>query len=247
MIRVAAFGDIHLGADSAGTFRPRLSQLGDVADLLLVAGDLTKRGTNDEARTVGAELADLPIPTFAVLGNHDYESDAADAVVEHLQRGGVHVLDGDAATCQVEGKTIGIAGVKGFGGGFPGRCASEFGEPEMKAFVRHSEATARSLARALDALGDADTRIALLHYSPVPQTLEGEPCEIYPFLGSYLLAEAVDESGADLVVHGHAHGGAPTGSTPGGVPVRNVALPVIGRSYGIFCLESDSTPVPTST
>jgi len=237
VIRVAAVGDIHLGAGSSGTYRPRLSHLADHADLFLLAGDLTQRGTEEEAEVVVSELADLPVPTFAVLGNHDHESDAAEALVDGLREAGVQVLEGSSVLCRVGDCTVGVAGVKGFGGGFPGRCASEFGEPEMKAFVRHTERTARDLTDALGSVGSADVRVALMHYSPVADTLKGEPCEVYPFLGSYLLAEAVDRSGVDLALHGHAHAGSPNGATPGGTPVRNVALPVIRRSYRLFCLD----------
>lgn len=238
MIRVAAVADIHLGVDSAGSFRSRLAHLGEQADLLLLAGDLTKRGTAEEARVVADEVADLPVPAAAVLGNHDYESDAADTLVERLEDGGVRVLEGDSALWRIGGCTVGVAGVKGFGGGFPGRCASAFGEPEMKAFVHHSEAAADRLAAALERVREADLTVALMHYSPVEATLEGEPCEIYPFLGSYLLAEAVDASDATLAVHGHAHAGSLSGTTPGGVAVRNVALPVIQRSYQVFSLDN---------
>ena len=237
MIRIAAVGDIHLGADSAGTYRPRLEHLADHADLLLLAGDLTRRGTEEEARTVAEELADLPVPTFAVLGNHDYESDCDQSITKQLEAAGVQVLEGDSTTCQIGGCTVGVAGVKGFGGGFPGRCGSTFGEPEMKAFMRHSEETADRLTRALEEISGADLKVALMHYAPIDATLEGEHCEIYPFLGCYLLAEAVDTVGASLAVHGHAHGGSPRGDTPGGTPVRNVALPVIRRSYQVFCLD----------
>jgi len=237
MIRIAAVGDIHLGADSAGTYRPRLEHLADHADLLLLAGDLTRRGTEEEARTVAEELADLPVPAFAVLGNRDYESDCDQSITKQLEAAGVQVLEGDSTTCQIGGCTVGVAGVKGFGGGFPGRCGSTFGEPEMKAFMRHSEETADRLTRALEEISGADLKVALMHYAPIDATLEGEHCEIYPFLGCYLLAEAVDTVGASLAVHGHAHGGSPRGDTPGGTPVRNVALPVIRRSYQVFCLD----------
>lgn len=239
MIRIAAVGDVHLGAGGAGTLRPRLERLGEQADLFLVAGDLTKRGTKEEADTVAGELRDLPVPTFAVLGNHDYESDAAEAMVDRLTAAGVEVLEGSAARCCVRGCTVGIAGAKGFGGGFPGRCGTEFGEPEMKAFIRHARAAADRLGDALASLSDAGLRVALTHYSPVEETLVGEPCEIYPFLGSYLLAEAVDRGGAALAVHGHAHNGSLAGVTPGGTPVRNVALPVIRRSYRLFRLDEE--------
>lgn len=237
MIRIAAAGDIHLGVESAGTYRPRLEHLADHADLLLLAGDLTRRGTEEEGCAVAEELADLPVPVFAVLGNHDYESDRDQSITKQLEAAGVRVLEGDSVTCEVGECTIGIAGVKGFGGGFPGRCGSRFGEPEMKAFMRHSEETADRLTRALEELDGADLSIALMHYAPVDETLQGEHCEIYPFLGCYLLAEAVDSAGASLALHGHAHGGSPRGVTPGGTPVRNVALPVIRRSYQVFCLD----------
>jgi Icc-related predicted phosphoesterase len=137
----------------------------------------------------------------------------------------------------VAGHRVGIAGSKGFGGGFAGACASDFGEPEMKAFVGHTRTLAGNLERALAGLR-ADRRIALLHYSPVAETLAGEPREIHAFLGSYLLAEAVDRAGADLVIHGHAHRGSRDGTTPGGVPVRNVAAPVIGRAYEVFRFDA---------
>jgi Icc-related predicted phosphoesterase len=128
---------------------------------------------------------------------------------------------------------LGIAGTKGFGGGFLGAMASEFGEPEMKAFVRHTKSLAHELSGALRSL-DTDVRIAVTHYSPVEGTLEGERREIYPFLGSYLLAEAVDGCGVALMVHGHAHGGRERGVTPGGTPVRNVAQPVLGAAYKVY-------------
>ena len=129
-----------------------------------------------------------------------------------------------------------MAGSKGFGGGFENACGSEFGEAEMKAFVGHTRALAERLRGALAALR-SDVRIALLHYAPIPGTLRGERLEIYPFLGSHLLAQAVDGAGADLVLHGHAHAGSEKGATPGGVPVRNVAQPVIRSAYRVFCFE----------
>jgi Icc-related predicted phosphoesterase len=136
------------------------------------------------------------------------------------------------------GARIGVAGTKGFGGGFVGRCAGEFGEPVMKEFVRYSRRSADSLRTSLEQLGEegCDARIALTHFSPVADTLAGEPLEIYPFLGSYLLAEAIDTAGADLAVHGHAHAGTEHGMTSGGVRVRNVAQPVIGRAFHVYHL-----------
>ncbi|RSS65367.1 metallophosphoesterase [Streptomyces sp. WAC06614] len=238
MIRVAAVGDIHLGVDSAGLLRPAFETLGDHADVLLLAGDLTRHGTREEGRVVAAEVAGLPVPVVAVLGNHDYHSDQEKAVTEELRATGVQVLEGDGVLLDLGGTRVGIAGTKGFGGGFAGRSGSDFGEPEMKAFVRYTRGCAAALGRALSELQEAGAalRIALTHYSPVPDTLAGEPPEIFPFLGSYLLAEAIDAEGADLAVHGHAHLGTEHGMTGDGVPVRNVAMPVIDRAFAVYHL-----------
>lgn len=239
MIRVAAVGDVHFGSDSAGTLRPHLEHLCDRADVLLVAGDLTRHGAREEAEVLADELRGLEIPVVAVLGNHDYELEQPQAIVDVLARAGVRMLMDATTVVEVDGLRLGIAGVKGFGGGFAGACGSDFGEPEMKAFIRHTKETAERLEDTLDEL-DTDVRVALLHYSPVEDTLRGERLEIYPFLGSYLLAEAIDRAGADLVVHGHAHNGAEKGLTPGGVPVRNVAQPVIRQAYAVYTVEPSS-------
>jgi Icc-related predicted phosphoesterase len=189
---------------------------------------------------LAAELGGSGVPVVAVLGNHDYHLDQEAEVAAVLAAAGMRVLEGEATVVETAaGARVGVAGTKGFGGGFAGRCGSDFGEPEMKAFVRHTKGLAASLERALRSLepGRADLRVGLLHYSPVQETLVGEPREIWPFLGSYLLAEAVDRAGADLVVHGHAHRGSEHGETAGGVPVRNVAWPVTGRPYTVFCFD----------
>jgi Icc-related predicted phosphoesterase len=239
VIRIGAVGDIHIAADSVGTLRPALADVADHADVLLLAGDLTKCGTPEEAALVADELADVTVPMLAVLGNHDHHDGRPEAVVDVLASAGVRVLEGSSAVLDLPGGRLGVAGAKGFGGGFAGATATAFGEPEMKAFVHHTERVSARLADALDQLelDDCDAKVALLHYSPVPETLVGERLEIYPFLGSQLLAEAVDGSGADLVLHGHAHGGSEHGETPGGVPVRNVALPVIRHAYRVFTLD----------
>jgi Icc-related predicted phosphoesterase len=241
MIRVAATADVHFGRDSAGTLRPHLEHLHERADVLLIAGDLTRCGEPEEAAVLGRELEGLDVPTVAVLGNHDYHSDRWEEIEEVMEGAGVRVLEGDSHCVQVNGTRLAISGVKGFGGGFVGACGSDFGEPEMKAFIDHTKRLSGQLEELLQS-EDADMRIALLHYSPVEETLRGERLEIYPFLGSYLLAEAVDRGGADLVVHGHAHNGTEIGVTPGGVPVRNVAQSVIRYAYGVYALDPAHEP-----
>jgi len=236
VIRVAAAADVHYGPDTEGVLRPHLERLPEVADVLLLAGDLTQHGLADEVRVLADELAPVEVPVIAVLGNHDHHSDEQDLVRKLMEQAGVVMLEGESHVIDVDGRRLGVAGVKGFGGGFAGANATDFGEREMKDFVRSSKDSADRLAQALEGL-DTDIRIALTHYSPVKDTLHGEPPEIFPFLGSYLLAEAVDQAGADLAVHGHAHRGQDQGVTPGGTPVRNVAQPVIRRPYRVFQLD----------
>jgi Icc-related predicted phosphoesterase len=241
MIRVAAVGDVHLAEDLRGSLRPQFAGIAGHADVLLLAGDLTRHGDPAEAGIVAAEFGGLDVPVVAVLGNHDYQCDRPEQITTILKDAGITVLESTGVVLSLPGGRLGVAGTKGFGGGFPGRSGSEFGEPEMKAFIRHSRQLAEGLGRALKEL-DAGFRVALTHYSPVEDTLAGEPPEIYPFLGSYFLAEAADSVPADLAVHGHAHAGTEKGRTPGGVPVRNVALPVLGRSYGVYCLGLGDDP-----
>ena len=236
MIRIAAIGDLHFGTDSAGTVRPNLEHIGDHADVLLIAGELTRIGDPAEAAVLADELRELPVPVVAVLGNHDYHSDRQDEVRTRMEAAGVMVLEGERLILDVGGTPLGIAGVKGFGGGFPGASGSDFGEPQMKSFVRHTKSLAARLEEALAEV-ETERRVVLLHYSPVEGTLQGERLEIYPFLGSYLLAEAVDRVGADLVIHGHAHRVTERGVTPGGTLVRNVAQPVIRHAYNVYHLE----------
>lgn len=239
MVRVAAVGDVHAGLDSRGAIGPGFRDVGERADLLLLAGDLTRCGTPEEGRVLAEELAAVRIPKLAVLGNHDHQDDRPAELAAELARADIVVLEGGTAVVDVGGVRVGVAGVKGFGGGFAGACGSAFGEPEMKAFMHHTMDVCDRLEDALSSLGDVDLRIALLHYAPITETLEGERLEIYPFLGSYLLAEAIDRAGAHLVFHGHAHGGVERGETPGGIPVRNVAQPVLRASYGVYALPTD--------
>jgi Icc-related predicted phosphoesterase len=238
-VRIAAVGDVHVGGDSRGRLGACLADAGTCADILLLAGDLTRAGEPEEAAVLVDELAGIGVPVVSVLGNHDLHSDRESEVVATLQDGGITVLEGEATVITIGAATLGVAGVTGFGGGFAGRSGSEFGEAEMKAFVRRTIDAAHRLEAALDTL-DTDVTVALLHYSPVADTLGREPPEIYPFLGSYLLAEAVDRAGADLILHGHAHRGSERGMTPGGIRVRNVAQPVLGAPFRVF--ELDAVP-----
>jgi Icc-related predicted phosphoesterase len=237
VIRIAAVGDVHVGPDMAGVLREQLATVASRADVLLVAGDLTKAGLPEEAEVFADEVRGLGVPVVAVLGNHDHHSDRQGDVARIVRGADVTVLEGDHTLLETPGGTVGVAGVKGFGGGFPGASGSAFGEREMKAFVDHTKERADALRGALEQL-DADVTVALMHYSPVRETLSGEPPEIFPFLGSYLLAEAVDAGGADLAIHGHAHRGREHGVTPGGVHVRNVAQPVIRQGYAVYGFEA---------
>ncbi|MEU7767480.1 metallophosphoesterase [Nocardia sp. NPDC049190] len=238
-MRIAAVGDVHLGAESRGQYRPAMRELPQHADILLLAGDLTRHGTLDEAEVVAAEFCDIGVPVVAVLGNHDHHSDVEQDIAKLLTDHGITVLEGTAARFEIDGYSLGVAGTKGFGGGFAGKCASVFGERLMREFARHTVDLAESLSDAL-AESDTDITVALTHYSPVSDTLHGEPREIYPFLGSYLLGEAIDASGADLALHGHAHAGAERGTTPGGIRVRNVAQPVIRSAYAVYELHPNA-------
>ena len=246
MIRIAAVGDLHYGEGSQGILKPGLEHLPDRADLLLLAGDLTRWGKPEEVQVLADELRGVQIPMIAVLGNHDYHCGREAEVRRVLEAAGVRVLEGEGTTVDVDGVRVAIAGTKGFGGGFRGAHGSDFGEPEMKAFVGHTKMLSDRLEKALLGLNAADLRIALLHYSPIEGTLEGERLEIYPFLGSYLMAEAVDNAGADLVLHGHAHHGSEKGRTPAGIPVRNVAQPLIRHAYNVYTLNGHRELLPAA-
>ncbi|MCM2349002.1 MAG: metallophosphoesterase [Bacteriovoracaceae bacterium] len=236
MIRIAAAGDVHFDRKSHNRFSQHFHNLKDKADFLLLAGDLTQTGHPEEMKVLANDLRKCPIPMIAVLGNHDYHVDQVEQVTQILTDVGVTVLEGSSIILNVGHYKVGVAGAKGFGGGFVGASGSDFGEPEMKSFMRHSKNHARHLENVIKEM-EADYKIVLLHYSPTAQTLVGEKKEIYPFLGSYYLAEAIDYGKADIAFHGHAHGGVERGETPGGCPVRNVAQPVIRHAYNIYTLQ----------
>jgi Icc-related predicted phosphoesterase len=244
MIRVAACGDIHAGTEPPDRLGEWFGRVGGEADLLVIAGDLTKCGTTEEAANLARRLTEVTVPVIGVLGNHDYHSDQQEDVADTIVAAGVHLLHGDVVVLEVGGERVGVAGIKGFGGGFPGSAGAEFGEPEMKAFMRHGREAAERLEDALDELDreEVGVRVSLTHYAPTHETLVGESPEIYPFLGSGHLGRAIDSAGADVAFHGHAHNGTERGLTPGGIPVRNVAQPVLKAPYRVYTVHGGRHP-----
>jgi Icc-related predicted phosphoesterase len=224
-VRLAAVGDVHCTKSAPGTLAAAFTEAAAQADVLLLAGDLTDYGLPDEARALVRELSGVKIPIVAVLGNHDCESGKEAEVTSILSEAGVKVLDGDA----VEVQGVGFAGVKGFGGGFGRRMLEPWGEAEVKSFVRAAVDEALKLERALARLRTPQ-RVALLHYAPIEATVEGEPREIFPFLGSSRLEEPLNRYRVTAAFHGHAHRGAPEGRTSTGIPVFNVAMPLLRRT-----------------
>lgn len=266
MVRIAAVGDLHVTAGGAARLRPRYERAGEVADILLLAGDLTEDGGIDSATEVCRLFGELDLPVIAVLGNHDYDAGHVATFVEMLTNAGVTVLEGSSTVVDTARGQVGIAGVKGFGGGFAGCTVAEQGEEEMKAFARRAATNAQLLRDALAQL-DVDLQVALTHYAPTRDTLVGERLELYPFLGSQLLGAAIDGDGINgedadgpgprrertganpahaltqgerrqvaVALHGHAHYGTEVGVTLAGTPVRNVAVPVIGAPFAVYRL-----------
>lgn len=227
-LRIGALGDLHYTRTPEPTsVRELLTQAGRESDVLLLCGDLTDHGLPEEAHALAREIhSTVSIPVVAVLGNHDFEGGKEDEVKTILADGGIRVLDGDA--CEVEG--VGFAGVKGFCGGFGKRALGPWGEKIIKEFVREAVDEALKLESALARLR-VKPRIALLHYSPVQETVEGEPVEIFPFLGSSRLEEPINRYKVHAVFHGHAHRGQPEGKTATGVPVYNVSVQLLKHSY----------------
>ncbi|HYI80894.1 MAG TPA: metallophosphoesterase [Thermoleophilaceae bacterium] len=236
-IRVAAAGDIHCDESSGPAAREAFAALEGSADLVLLAGDLTTHGEPRQAAVLADACRELSMPAAAVLGNHDHHAGRGDEVAAILAEAGVDVLDRRHATYSVAGCHVGVAGIKGFVGGFHGLGLPDFGEPSLRAIYAETGAEAEALAEGLTKIALCPFRIALLHYAPLSDTLRGEPTEIWAFLGSDRLAAPLLEHRPDLVLHGHAHAGTFEASLDG-VPVHNVSVPVIGRDFWIFELES---------
>jgi Icc-related predicted phosphoesterase len=225
LVRVAAVGDVHCTRSSQGALQPLFAQAAQIADVLLLCGDLTDYGLAEEAEVLARELAGVKMPVVGVLGNHDYESDQADQVRDILCNAGVTMLDGES--CEFHG--VGFAGIKGFGGGFGRGTLGYWGEAVIKQFVQEAIDEALKLEKALARLRTPH-RIAVMHYSPVEATVEGEPPVIFPYLGCSRLEEPLTRIPVDAVVHGHAHNGSPEGRTSGGIPVYNVSLSLLRRA-----------------
>lgn len=233
-ITVAAIGDLHVTETAIQPYAQLFQEMSDQADVILLCGDLTNFGKTKEAEILAEDIRRATVPVLGVLGNHDYECGQPETVAHILQQAGMTVLDEQA--CVVEG--VGFAGVKGFLGGFGRGELAPFGEPAVKAFVDEANNEARKLENALRTLR-TERSVAVLHYAPIAQTLEGEPIEIYTYLGSARLADAIDRfEHVRLVVHGHAHHGAYEGRTMRGIPVHNVAQFVVkqkfNRPYALF-------------
>jgi Icc-related predicted phosphoesterase len=244
-VRVAATGDIHCREANRDRVLEAFAQVAGKADVALLAGDLTSHGTAEEAETLCAASERFGGPIFAVLGNHDWHAGEADAIAGLLERAGIKLLEGDATVCQVDGLELGIVGAKGFVGGFAPRHLPDFGEPSLRAVYAETTAQVEALDAGLHAVATCPIRLVTLHYSPVEATLEGEPREIFTFLGSDRLAAPILEHGPDLVVHGHAHAGSAEGRI-GEVPVYNVSMPLNGSAFRIFEVEARTPagPIP---
>jgi Icc-related predicted phosphoesterase len=226
LVRVAAVGDIHVSRTAQPRLQTLFAQVAERADVLVLCGDLCDYGLPEEAHLLAKELSNLKIPMVGVLGNHDFESGQTEEVIKILCEAGIQMLDGDA----VEIKGIGFAGVKGFAGGFGRGALGPWGEEIIKGFVREAVNEALKLESALARLR-TEQKIAVLHYSPIQATVEGEPVEIFPFLGSSRLEEPLLRYPVQYVLHGHAHRGTPEGKTSNGIPVYNVAMPLLLETY----------------
>ena len=225
-LRIAAISDIHYGKASAGSMAPVFAQIAEAADILVICGDLTDYGLAEEARVLVGDLQAIKIPIVAVLGNHDLESGEDREVTEILTRAGVRLLDGDP----FEYRGVGFAGIRGFCGGFGRGALGPWGERVIKDFVNEAVQEALKLESALQKL-QTEHKVVLMHYAPIRETVEGEPLEIFAFLGSSRLEEPLTRLGATVVFHGHAHRGAPEGKTSTGIPVYNVAHAVLKASH----------------
>jgi Icc-related predicted phosphoesterase len=237
-IRVAAAGDVHCDETNRDELELAFRRVDGDVDAILLAGDLTTYGELEQGELLAEICRGVEAPIFAVLGNHDWHCSQVAEIVAALTGAGVRMVDRGWAHCEVNGASVGIAGAKGFVGGFPDSQLPDFGEPLLRKVYAETTAEVEALAAGLAAIVACDYRIALLHYSPTATTLEGEPRGIWPFLGTDRLAGPILEHHPNVVLHGHAHVGAFEGAV-GDVPVYNVAVPVLGRDFFIFELDGE--------
>ncbi len=243
-LRIAAAGDIHCRAANREQTIASFAALDGEVDLVLLAGDLTSHGAVAEAEILAEAAAGAGAPVYAVLGNHDWHGGEAAAIAELLRGAGIAVLEGEARVCEIDGVEVGIAGCKGFVGGFAPHQLPDFGEPSLRAVYAETTAEIEALDDGLRSIDTCPVRLVLLHYAPVEATLEGEPREIFAFLGSDRLAAPILAHGPDLVLHGHAHEGSAEGRV-GEVPVHNVSQPVLGGGFWTTELEVRThSPIP---
>jgi len=231
-LKVASLGDLHVSEDRPPALRDLFGEISQAANVLVLCGDLTDMGKPKEAEILAEQLRACSLPMVGVLGNHDFESGEPEKVADILKSAGVHLLDGQSY--EVDG--VGFVGVKGFIGGFGKRMLSSFGESAIKTLVAESQNEAMRLENAMRTV-KSKRAVVVLHYAPIVETVEGEPLEIFPFLGSSRLAETIDRFTVNAVVHGHAHRGKYEGRTPGGAPVYNVAFHIekpTGRPYALL-------------
>ena len=243
-VRVAAAGDIHVDEHNRDDVARAFASLNGKADLVVVAGDMTTHGEPEQGELFARCRAETDLPVVAVLGNHDWHANRHDEFVAALRAGSIEVLEGEAWTHAVDGVEVGVAGAKGFVGGFDGSFQPDFGEPSLRALYRETGSEVDKLDRALEQISGCGVRIALMHYAPVRDTLAGEPEGIYTFLGSGRLAEPLLHHRPDLALHGHAHAGTLQGTVAGLVPVYNVAVPVMQRDFWLFELRGTRPEVP---
>jgi Icc-related predicted phosphoesterase len=235
-LRIAAAGDIHCGDEPRPELVEAFARLQGDVDLVLLAGDLSTHGEPSQARTLADACRGVDLPIVAVLGNHDWHAGRHDEFTAVLEESGIRVLDRGWTICEFSGIEVGIAGTKGFVGGFPGSHLPDFGEPLLREVYAEATAEVDALHAALRAIDLCPFRIVLLHYAPICETLEGERREIWSLLGTDRLAAPIAEHDPDLVLHGHAHGGRFQGVL-GEVPVFNVSVPVMGQDFWIFELK----------
>ena len=244
MIRIAAAGDVHASEATRDRVLESFARVQEEADLVLLAGDLTTYGEPEQASVLAAACRGSSIPVCAVLGNHDLHAARGDEVAAILRDAGVNMLAGMCAEYELAGTTVGVVGTKGFVGGFPGSALPDFGEPLLRRVYAETTAEVEAIADGLRRIAHCALRIVLLHYSPTPDTLHGEPEGIWTYLGCDRLAVPIAEYLPDMVLHGHAHAGSFEGAI-GPVPVYNVAVHVTGRDFYVFELGRHEVEVET--